>query len=124
MATTADAVNAFLAEQANDGHIETLRPVIRKRREALRIMRVSALKVGDEITTAEIRPKYFAGLNGTLTHISAPSRGSRQSTVIRLDAESTQRLRQRYWIPEDEMEYQIDVIPLAACFLKGTAPAK
>lgn len=123
MGLTADAVNDFLAQRANDSHLDALFPATKKRREALETLRMSMLKVGDEITTARIRPKYLAGLSGTLIKISAPSRG-RQKTVIRLDEESTRRFRQHEWAPEEDKEHEIDFIPLSACFLKGEAPTK
>lgn len=116
MDLTADAINGFLSDHATDTHIEAVHPAIKKRRETLDTIRLSMFKVGDEIVTDRIKPKYLAGLRGTLTQISPPGRTGRQKAVIRLDEDSTNRLRKHEWIPEAEKEHEVDYIPLAACF--------
>lgn len=127
MDLTADTVNGFLAEHATDTHLENLRPAISKRRTALDTIRVTSFKVGDEVIVDKIRPKYLAQLRGTLLEISPLRRGARQGTVIRLDEESTNRLRKHQYIPDEDIRHEIDIIPLNACYPTGdgnTAPAR
>ncbi|MEU3907955.1 hypothetical protein AB0F20_29795 [Streptomyces goshikiensis] len=116
MDLTADAVNTFIADHATETHIEALYPASKRRRAALDTIRVTSLKVGSKVIVENIRPKYLAGLKGTLVHISAPTRTGRQKTILCLDEESTEKLRKHQWIPKDETEHQIDIIPLIACY--------
>ncbi len=120
MSITADAVDAFLTHQADEAQLDALYAVTKKRRDALDVIRMSSIKVGDQVVTAHIKPKYYAGLRGTLTAITSPRRG-RQGTVIRLDEASTERLRKHEWIPDGATNYEVDVIPLNAVYLDENA---
>lgn len=103
----------YVTHRATEDETATLFTALRAREKQLRAARAGSLKIGDKVTLANISPKAYEGVTGTIQDIVG------RRCVLHLDAEWTDRLRtsrtRGVFIPSGVTEYDLDGIPLTAC---------
>lgn len=109
-ATLSDAL-AFIAG-AEETDLDRLIDGVKMRRKTLANLRAAAVRVGMEIATDGLSPKYLNNLTGTIRGISG------QRADVELDEPSTNTLRysgKRFYVAPDVERYVLRGVPLQCC---------
>lgn len=104
-----------LISRADENQINACHTALNARLTTIRNIRAATVTVGDTVMTTDIRPKYLAGLTGTVTMIQS------NRATIALDQTSTQRLAmssRKFSSLHNKTSHNLDGIPLACLIVK------
>jgi hypothetical protein len=110
-------VTAFILEHATADDLDRIGGLVRQRHTALREQASADVRVGSIIELADLKPRYFNGLCGTVIEIDS-GRGGKKAATLRLDKKSVTSLAlasDKYAHILGQDSHDLKGIPLLCC---------